>query len=71
MIVLPYLGPTTAGKKLTRTVPKRARAAAQAHASPASDPLRNLDMRLTCRTGRVLAVIAEALGLFKNAGATP
>jgi AcrR family transcriptional regulator len=59
MIVLPYLGPTVAGKELTRTAPKRAAARAT---PPASNPLRDLDMRLTYRTGRVLAVIAEEPG---------
>jgi AcrR family transcriptional regulator len=65
MIVLPYLGPTVAGKELTRRVPKRAAVPkrAPAPATPhASDPLLNLDMRLTYRTARVLAVIAEEPG---------
>jgi AcrR family transcriptional regulator len=59
MIALPYLGPTAAGRQLTRTAPK----CSAAPAPPlANDPLRDLDMRLTYRTGRVLAVIAEEPG---------
>jgi AcrR family transcriptional regulator len=58
MIVLPYLGPAAAGKELTRTLPKRAAPPTTA----ASDPLRGLDMRVTYRTGRVLAVIGEEPG---------
>jgi DNA-binding MarR family transcriptional regulator len=59
MIVLPYLGPTAAAKELTRTAPTRAAAPSTPRRS---DPLRDLDMRLTYRTGRVLAVIAEEPG---------
>jgi AcrR family transcriptional regulator len=59
MIVLPYLGPTAAGKELTRPAPKRAAGSATPRGS---DPLRDLGMRVTYRTGRVLAVIAEEPG---------
>jgi AcrR family transcriptional regulator len=58
MIVLPYLGPAVARKELTRPVPAR-------HASPplgSPDPLRDLDMRLTYRTVRVLMAVAELGG---------
>jgi AcrR family transcriptional regulator len=58
MIVLPYLGSSAASRELTRTTPKRA----VTPTTPASDPLRGLDMRLTYRTGRALAAIAEEPG---------
>jgi DNA-binding MarR family transcriptional regulator len=58
MIVLPYLGPAAAARELTRTMPKRG----ATPAAPASDPLQGLDMRLTYRTGRALAAIAEEPG---------
>jgi AcrR family transcriptional regulator len=56
MIVLPYLGPAAARKELDRPVPK-----APARPRPVnSDPLRELEMRLTYRTVRVLmAVVAN------------
>jgi AcrR family transcriptional regulator len=57
MIVLPYLGPVAARRELTRPVPKaRARVA-----RTVEDPLRDLDMRLTYRTVRVLLSVG-ALG---------
>jgi AcrR family transcriptional regulator len=57
MIVLPYLGPAAARRELARPVPKvRARVA-----RAAEDPLRDLDMRLTYRTVRVLLSVG-ALG---------
>ncbi len=58
MIVLPYLGTAASRKELTRAVPER-------HAKPrvgAADPLRDLDMRLTYRTVRVLMAVAELGG---------
>jgi AcrR family transcriptional regulator len=54
MIVLPYLGAAAAERELKRPAP-RARRVAQ----PRSDPLRELDMRLTYRTVRVLLAIAS------------
>jgi AcrR family transcriptional regulator/DNA-binding MarR family transcriptional regulator len=57
-IVLPYLGAGAAAKELERPVPKgRARAR-----RPASDPLKELDMRLTYRTVRVLIAIGSTPG---------
>jgi AcrR family transcriptional regulator len=54
IIVLPYLGPTAAERQLARPSPRvRKRPAA------ARDPLRELEMRLTYRTVRVLLAIAE------------
>jgi DNA-binding MarR family transcriptional regulator len=53
MIVLPYLGPAAARRELARAaphVPRRSR--------PTANPLRELDMRLTYRTVRVLRAIA-------------
>ena len=58
MIVLPYLGPAAARREFSRPVPKRR---AIAHADP-GDPLRDVDMRLTYRTMRVLSSIAESPG---------
>jgi AcrR family transcriptional regulator len=54
MIVLPYLGAAAAAREVARPAPKRRRAPrAQA------DPLRDLEMRLTYRTVRVLLAIAS------------
>jgi AcrR family transcriptional regulator len=55
MIALPYLGPAAAERELATQVP---RARKRAHSGPA-DPLRDLDMRLTYRTVRVLVAVAE------------
>jgi AcrR family transcriptional regulator len=59
MIVLPYRGAEVAERESRRraTRPRRPPAAA-----PAPDPLRELDMRLTYRTLRVLLAIAEQGG---------
>lgn len=54
MIVLPYLGPAAAAKEAGRPTPPR-RSLGQ---SSSGDPLRDLDMRLTYRTVRVLLAIA-------------
>jgi len=58
MIVLPYLGPAAARKESERPAPKRS-VRPQARRG---DPLRDLDMRLTYRTVRVLVAIAAAPG---------
>jgi AcrR family transcriptional regulator/DNA-binding MarR family transcriptional regulator len=57
MIVLPYLGPAAAARETARPAPSRRR-------TPPShgDPLRNLEMRLTYRTVRVLIAIADNPG---------
>jgi AcrR family transcriptional regulator len=58
MIVLPYQGVAAANKELARPAPKvlaRPR-------RPAGDPLKDLDMRLTYRTVRVMIAIASAPG---------
>lgn len=58
MIVLPYQGAAAANKELARPTPSgRAR-----RLRPARDPLRDLDMRLTYRTVRVLVAIATDPG---------
>jgi AcrR family transcriptional regulator len=58
MIVLPYQGVAAANRELARPVPEvRAR-----QRRPAVDPLKDLDMRLTYRTVRVLIAIATAPG---------
>jgi len=58
MIVLPYLGPAVARKELARPVPK-----APARPRPVNgDPLRDLEMRLTYRTVRVLMAVAANPG---------
>jgi AcrR family transcriptional regulator len=60
MIVLPYQGPEAAVRELRQPSPRpRRRSAAPA---PPADPLRELDMRLTYRTVRVLMAIAEQPG---------
>ena len=58
MIVLPYLGPAAARKELERPV-SRARAR---KAAPVRDPLKDLHMRLTYRTVRVLLAVAASPG---------
>jgi AcrR family transcriptional regulator len=58
MIVLPYLGPAAARRELVRPTPKRPAKTPIAH----RDPLRDLEMRLTYRTVRVLMAIAELGG---------
>jgi AcrR family transcriptional regulator/DNA-binding MarR family transcriptional regulator len=57
MIVLPYLGPVAAARELEHPAPRARRRVASA-----ADPLRELDMRLTYRTVRVLLAIAERPG---------
>jgi AcrR family transcriptional regulator len=58
MIVLPYQGKVASRKELTRPMPK-----AHAGVSPrGSDPLRDLDMRLTYRTVCVLVAVAARPG---------
>jgi AcrR family transcriptional regulator len=58
MIVLPYMGPAAARKELERPVPK-----APARPRPVnSDPLRELEMRLTYRTVRVLLAVGTLGG---------
>ena len=58
MIVLPYQGAATANRELSRAAPK----ARVKPRRPAGDPLRDLDMRLTYRTVRVLIAIATGPG---------
>ncbi len=57
MIVMPYQGTAAARRELERPAP-----APRAVKRPAVDPLRDLDMRLTYRTVRVLVAIAAAPG---------
>jgi AcrR family transcriptional regulator len=57
MIVQPYLGPAAARRELDRPAPK-----AVAVANGASDPFKDLSIRLTYRTARVLATIAQDSG---------
>ena len=57
MIVLPYQGQAAAAREAARPTPRRHRAA-----PVQGDPLRELDMRLTYRTVRVLLAIAEHPG---------
>lgn len=59
MIVTPYLGTAAARRELQRPVPRVTRpAVARSH----PNPLRDLDMRLTYRTVRVLLAIGEQPG---------
>ncbi len=62
MIVLPYLGAAAAARERERPVASRRRIARRT-----ADPLREVDMRLTYRTVRVLLAVAELGGR----GATP
>ncbi len=63
MIVLPYLGPAAARRELSRPAPVATASAASEPAGPVravvSDPLESVPMRLTYRTSRVLAGVAE------------
>jgi AcrR family transcriptional regulator len=54
MVVLPYLGPTVAAKEAVRSTPRRR----SPRRSASGDPLRDLEMRLTYRTIRVLLALA-------------
>ncbi len=58
MIVLPYLGQAAAAREAARPSPRRKRAVPPTQ----GDPLRELDMRLTYRTVRVLLAIAADPG---------
>lgn len=58
MIVLPYLGPGAAQKESARPVPT----ARERPPAGRRDPLRDLEMRLTYRTVRVLLAIAASPG---------
>jgi len=58
MIVLPYLGPAVAQRESARPAPSPRRSAPAGR----SDPLRDLEMRLTYRTVRVLLAIAASPG---------
>jgi AcrR family transcriptional regulator len=58
MIVHPYAGAAAARRELDRPVPK----AHAAVANGARDPFKDLSIRLTYRTARVLATIAEESG---------
>ncbi|HXB65186.1 MAG TPA: TetR/AcrR family transcriptional regulator [Solirubrobacteraceae bacterium] len=58
MVVLPYLGAEMADRELARRAPRRRRGASPAPAR-VGDPLRELDMRLTYRTVRVLLAVSE------------
>jgi AcrR family transcriptional regulator len=63
MIVLPYLGPAAARKELDRPVPK-----ASVRPRPVNiDPLRELEMRLTYRTVRVLMAVGADPGSSNRA----
>jgi AcrR family transcriptional regulator len=71
MIVLPYLGPASARRELARPLPSRA--ASPPEPAWPHDPSYNAiadlglhDLRLTYRTLRVLAVVAERPGLGNN-----
>lgn len=57
MIVLPYQGRAAAARETSRPSPKRRRVA-----PVAANPLRELDMRLTYRTVRVLLAIGQLAG---------
>jgi AcrR family transcriptional regulator len=58
MIVLPYLGPAVARKEFARPIPKRAPPGRTA----LGDPLRDVGMRLTYRTVRMLVSVAANPG---------
>jgi AcrR family transcriptional regulator len=59
MIVLPYLGQAAARRELAQPMPPATNGAG---GSAPGDPLRDLDMRLTYRTVRVLLAVGELSG---------
>jgi len=59
MIALPYLGRATARRELGRRIPSPA----PSKREPAVDPLDGLNMRVTYRTLKVLAIVAARPGL--------
>jgi AcrR family transcriptional regulator len=61
MLLLPYRGSEAAARELRRRAPRRRK-----RICGAVDPLRELDMRLTYRTVRVLSAIAELSGRETN-----
>jgi AcrR family transcriptional regulator len=68
MIVLPYLGSAAAGKERKRRTPESLLATTPAASARQSnsredDPLREIPMRLTYRTARVLGVVAQNTGV--------
>jgi AcrR family transcriptional regulator len=63
MIVLPYLGPAAAQRELERPTSKEAGTPSDANnGHVASDPFRDVPLRFTYRTARVLATIAAHPG---------
>ena len=62
MIVLPYLGPRAANLELEKPTPAHARATPTRSQRRSADPLEGLAIRLTYRTVRALAAIAEQPG---------
>jgi AcrR family transcriptional regulator/DNA-binding MarR family transcriptional regulator len=64
IIVLPYLGAAAARRELQRAVPKPSD---MSRRSASADPLRELDMRLTYRTVRVLMAVAANPGSSNRA----
>jgi DNA-binding MarR family transcriptional regulator len=58
MIVHPYLGPAAARRELARPAPK----VAGTHSGSIKDPFKDLSIRFTYRTARVLATIAANAG---------
>jgi AcrR family transcriptional regulator len=65
MIVLPYLGPAAARRELDRPVPASPAVSNSSNGhvpAPASDPFRDLAIRITFRTVRVLSTIGELGG---------
>jgi DNA-binding MarR family transcriptional regulator len=60
MVVLPYMGAAAAERERVRPAPPGAGSGRRG--VPREDPLKDLDMRLTYRTVRVLLAIAQAPG---------
>jgi AcrR family transcriptional regulator len=62
MIVLPYLGTAASRRELARSTPSHRVVAVVPRRGVSVDPLRDLEMRLTYRTVRVLIAIAASPG---------
>jgi AcrR family transcriptional regulator/DNA-binding MarR family transcriptional regulator len=68
MIVHPYLGPAAAGRELDRPVPRAAPAHSRGRAlTRVQDPFKDLPIRITFRTARVLASICAQPGASNRA----
>jgi DNA-binding MarR family transcriptional regulator len=67
MIVHPYLGPVAAARELARSVPNSSSAGKADLAKRVEDPFKDLPIRFTFRTARVLTVVGAKPGASNRA----